>query len=196
MRLCLVRHAATAWNLARRLQGRADPPLSAVGRAEAERWTLPAWTIGARAWTSPLRRAVETARLLGRADAVPLPSLVEMDWGAFEGRTLAELRAADPAGLAALEARGLDLQPPGGESPRAVVERLAGLLRDLAGRGGDHLLVTHKGVMRAALVLATGWDLRGPAPMRLEGPVALLLDLDEQGRVGSPRPWPLAGSAP
>ncbi len=195
-RVCLLRHAPTEWNRVGRLQGRADLPVSEEARAEVRRWRLPPWTAAARAWTSPLRRAVETARLIGRMDAQPVPALVEMDWGRFEGHTLAELRAADPVGFAALEARGLDLRPPGGESPRMVVARLAAFFRELARLGGDHLLVTHKGVSRAALALATGWDLVGPAPLRLKGPVALLLVLDPDGGVRDPRLWPLLDGNP
>jgi len=134
---------------------------------------------------------METARALGRTDAVPASPLVEMDWGAFEGRTLAELRAADPRGMAALESRGLDFRPPGGESPREVAARLAGFLAELAERGGDHLLVTHKGVLRAALFLATGWELRGRPPLRPGRSTALLLELDRSGRVAEPRLWNL-----
>lgn len=194
-RLCLVRHAPTAWNEAGLLQGRADPPLSAEGRAAVGRWRLPPWTAAARAWTSPLRRAVETAALLGRGDAVVVPELVEMDWGALEGRSLVELRLANPRGMAALEARGLDLEPPGGESPRRVAARLADFLERLARQGGDHLLVTHKGVLRAALVLACGWDMLTRPPIRLQGPVALLLELDAQGRPAAAAPWPLLAEA-
>lgn len=190
-RLCLLRHAPTDWNRAGRLQGRADPPLSAEGRSLVARWQLPAWARRARAWTSPLRRAIETAEWLGRPDAVPAAALIEMDWGAFEGRTLAELRAADPEGMAVLEARGLDFQPPGGESPRQVVARLSPFLRTLAQAGGDHLLITHKGVLRAALVLATGWDMTKPAPLRLDRSGALLFALDDAGRIGDLRPWRL-----
>jgi probable phosphoglycerate mutase len=194
-RLCLVRHAPTAWNAAGRLQGRADPPLSEAGRAEVGRWRLPGWAVAARAWTSPLERAVETARLLGLSESTVAPELIEMDWGAFEGRRLEDLRRADPLGLAALEARGLDLEPPGGESPRRVAERLAGFLARLGALGGDHLLLTHKGVVRAALALATGWDMRARPPLRLRGATALLLTLEPTGSVREPRPWPLTGPA-
>src|SRR3546814_10532072 len=63
--------------------------------------------------------------------------LVETDWGAWEGRTLAELRADLGAGMAANEARGLDFRPPGGESPRDVQDRMRPLLAELA-RSEEH----------------------------------------------------------
>ncbi len=178
----MLRHAATAWSAVGRLQGRTEVPLSAEGRAELARWRLPGDFAEALLLTSPLVRATATAAHFGSARVEP--RLVEMDWGAWEGRRLVELRAADPAGLAALEALGLDLRPPGGERPRDVRERLAGLLGELAG-AERAVLVTHKGVLRAALSLATGWDFQGRPPLKLRAGRAWLLRLDGRGR---PRP--------
>jgi probable phosphoglycerate mutase len=176
--LLLVRHAPTVWNAEGRLMGRADPPLSARGRAVLATWRLPAAFAGAPVLTSPLRRARQTAAAFG--EAAVEPRLIEMDWGAWEGRRLAELRRADPQGTAAVEALGPDLRPPGGERPRDVARRLTGLFADLAG-GGRRVLVTHKGVLRGALALATGWDYRTQPPLRLRDGVALHLALDARG---------------
>jgi broad specificity phosphatase PhoE len=106
-----------------------------------------------------------------------------MAWGRFEGRRLADLRREDPDGMAANEALGLDFRPPCGESPREVAGRLAGLARSLAGGIGPVVAVTHKGVLRAALVLATGWDLRTRPPLGLERGDALALAVDGGGRI-------------
>lgn len=195
-RLLLVRHAATAWNLERRLQGRTDTPLAPEGRREVASWRLPSWCGAARAWTSPMLRARETAALLGRHDAEVAPELVEMSWGVWEGRTLAELRGADAERVSALEALGLDLAAPGGESPRIVAERIAPFLTRVARLGGRHLAVTHKGVIRAAYALASGWDMRGKPPLPLKGPMALFLDLDEDGSPRAAALWPLDGRTP
>lgn len=194
-RLCLLRHATTAWNLERRLQGRTDTALAPAGRREAASWRLPPWCARAHAWTSPMLRARETAALLGRHDAEVAPELVEMSWGIWEGRTLAELRAADAERVAALEAQGLDLSAPGGESPRLVAARLAPFLARLALLGGDHLAITHKGVIRAAYALASGWDMRAHPPLRIGQGTALLLLLERDGSLRDPRTWPLSEPA-
>jgi broad specificity phosphatase PhoE len=173
--LLLIRHGATAWNDSRRMQGRADVGLSAAGRAEVLRWRLPAGWHGARWLTSPLRRARETAALLTAGPVALEPRLIEMDWGAWEGRSKAELRAAAAEELAAQEALGLDLRPPGGESPREVGARLADLASELAAAPAPVVALTHQGVIRAALALATGWDMRGPPPLRLRRDQALAL---------------------
>jgi probable phosphoglycerate mutase len=174
-RLLMIRHGATAWNAAGRMQGRADVGLSAAGRAQGGRWRLPAEWQGARWLVSPLRRARETAALLGAPAALVESRLIEMDWGAWEGLSAAELRRTAAGELACEEARGLDLRPPGGESPREVMARLAALVEELAGDPAPVVAVCHKGVIRAALALATGWQLRARPPLRLRRDEALAL---------------------
>jgi len=178
--LALLRHGPTAWSREHRLQGRADPGLDEVGRTAVAGWRLPPEFATRRWLTSPLARAVETAALL-RLAAIPEPRLIEMDWGAWEGQQPEELRARE-SGFAVEEARGLDLEPPGGESPRAVQRRLLPLLSELGAQGAPVGGVTHKGVIRAVLALATGWDMRGKAPARLRWDALHLFELDVAGR--------------
>jgi probable phosphoglycerate mutase len=177
--ILLLRHGPTSWNAEGRIQGRADPPLSAAGRARVRSWAIPAACREARWLTSPLRRARETADLLAPGRASLVPALIEMDWGAFEGRTLAAIRAEDPAGMADNEARGLDFRPPGGESPRDVRRRLTALLRNLP--AGRAVAVTHKGVIRAGISLAMGWDMRTKPPLRVDPDGGLLLQVGQDG---------------
>jgi probable phosphoglycerate mutase len=185
--LLLIRHGATAWNAGGRLQGRAEIGLSAAGRAAVEGWRLPAAFAQARWLTSPLRRARETAALLTDRPVKLEPRLIEMDWGAWEGLRAAELDADE---LAAREALGLDFRPPGGESPREVMERLRALVAELAADPGPVVAVCHKGVIRAALTLATGWDMRSRPPLRLARDQALALVGHRSGRLEL-RPPPL-----
>jgi broad specificity phosphatase PhoE len=182
-RLLLIRHGATEWTEGRRIQGRADPHLSERGRAEVLSWRPPEVWKSARWLSSPLRRARETAALLTMAPVKVDPRLIEMDWGAFEGRTLTDLRADDPAGMAANEARGLDFRPPGGESPREVAGRFRSLAVELADGSTPVVAVTHRGVVRAALALATGWTMAGKPPIRLAGDRALALLCHPGGRL-------------
>jgi probable phosphoglycerate mutase len=116
-----------------------------------------------------------------------------MDWGDWEGQRLAVLRAAAPEAMAENEARGLDFRPPGGESPREVCARLAALVAELAQERTPVVAVTHKGVMRAALVLATGWNMRGKPPWRLQRDRAFALAAFADGRLElAAAPVPLA----
>jgi probable phosphoglycerate mutase len=174
--LALIRHAPTAWSNEGRMQGRTDVPLA----APLPDWRWPAELAGFRAITSPLRRAVETTRLLGVA-AEPEPLLTEMDWGDWEGETLSALRERLGSAMDDAEAAGLDFRPPGGESPRDVWVRVAPLLRDIA-RSGEHTAaITHKGLIRAVFAQAVGWDMLGKPPARLSWEAAHLFRLAPDG---------------
>jgi len=161
--LLVIRHGPTDWNEAGLIQGRTDRPLSEAGRSRIGAQALPAEWRDASCLSSPLRRAMETARRLG-LDPRPEPRLTEMAWGAWEGRTLAELRATLGPAMEENEARGLDFRPPGGESPRDVQERLRPLLASLDRRA---IFVTHKGVLRALYALAASWTMTEKPPKKL-----------------------------
>jgi broad specificity phosphatase PhoE len=176
--LALIRHMPTEWNADGRLQGRSNPPLSVDSTGN---WLVSASLPGYRWLTSPLERCTATARRLGMAATVD-PRLIEMSWGEWEGRTLAGLRASSSETLEELEAQGLDFRPPGGESPRDVQQRLKSLLAEVAASGEDTAAITHKGVIRAVLALATGWDMLNKPPHRLSWSGAHLFTLDAGGR--------------
>jgi broad specificity phosphatase PhoE len=168
----------TAWNEAGRLQGRRDPLLEPETMPN---WRLPAELAGFRFLSSPLARARMTAQRLGVAPEIE-PRLGEMSWGEWEGRTLAELRVSLAGSIDELEAQGLDFRPPGGESPRDVQARVRPLLAEIAATGAPTIAVTNKGVIRAVLALATGWDMLGKPPHRLSWSAAHLFRVDPAGR--------------
>ena len=164
-RIAFLRHGPTAWNRAGRIQGRSDIPLDIAARAEMESFALPeAWQT-AGLWSSPLGRAVDTARALtGRAPRTS-GDLIEMHWGSFEGQRGADLIADPGSGYRHLEDWGWDFCPPEGETPRAVAERVLTWARR---QDQQTIAVTHIGVMRAALACAHGWDFRGAAPFQIK----------------------------
>ena len=162
----VLRHAATAWNAERRLQGLTDTELSPDGEAEARHWRLPSPADRWRRVCSPLQRARRTAELLQPAGAVTVCSaLREMSFGVWEGHTIAELRATVGEAFLAQERKGLDFQPPGGESPRAAMARIGQWARSL---DEPVAAVSHKATIRALLALATGWDMTGRPPHKLD----------------------------
>jgi probable phosphoglycerate mutase len=105
-----------------------------------------------------------------------------MAWGAWEGSTLPELDRIPEAALAERAAAGLEFRPPGGESPREVQARLLPLLAEIAQAGRPTGAITHKGVIRAVFALASGWDMLGKPPARLDWQSAHLFRLDAHGR--------------
>lgn len=179
--LAILRHGPTEWNAARRIQGHVDMPLSEAGRETVAFWRLPAGLDRYRWVSSPLCRATETAALLLGAPVPMDDRLREMAWGAWEGRSLAELRAEGGEAMAANEARGLDFRPPGGESPRDLQCRLRPWLAEVVRAGHPVGAVTHRGVIRAIYALASGWDMTGKPPTRLDSGCLHLFRLDADG---------------
>jgi len=178
--LVLIRHMPTLWTEEGLLQGRIDVP--ALRNDLTTPWELPFGFLGFRYLTSPLERCKTTARRLGMEPMQVEPRLVEMDWGKWEGRRLAELRADLGAAMAAEEAKGLDFRPPGGESPRDVQQRVKPLLAEIAATDRDTVAITHKGVIRAIYALATGWDMLGKPPHKLSWSAAHLFTVERGGR--------------
>lgn len=179
-RIAFLRHGPTAWNKDGRLQGMTDVPLSEQGRALVATWRVPLqdWR-----WVcSPLMRARETATLVGAPPSLAVePALREMAYGEWEGHTLGELRASAPAQMQAAETRGIDMAPPGGESPRQVMDRLRPWIAEVSAHGEDVVAVTHKGVIRVVLAMAMGWDMKSRQPVKLEWNCLHVFAADDDG---------------
>ena len=140
--------------------------LDAQGREAVAAWTLPQELESYRWVASPLKRAMETARILGIEPALE-PCLVEMSWGRWEGLRIKDLRDELDATMDKSMLQGLDFRRPGGESPRDVQRRIAPWLATVAATGQATAAVTHKGVIRAAYSLANGWDMTAKPPDKL-----------------------------
>ena len=165
MKLALLRHGVTDWNLEKRVQGQIDRPLSQLGRQQLAGLALPPSLDAYRWYCSPMLRARQTAELLGLKDVLLEPALVEMNWGDWEGQILKPLRRKLGDSMRDNESRGLDFRPPGGESPREVQSRLRSWLRQVAASERDSAAVVHKGIIRCIYALASGWDMRGESPV-------------------------------
>jgi broad specificity phosphatase PhoE len=183
LKLDLLRHGLTDWNLEKRVQGRIDRPLSPEGRAQLARLDLPPESRERRWYCSPLRRAGETAQAFGLAGYRLEPALVEMSWGEWEGEILKPLRRRLGAEMRGNEARGIDFCPPGGESPRQVQARLEPWLETIAASGEDTAAVVHKGIIRCIYSLASGWDMCGESPVDFAWDALHRFELDTHGRL-------------
>lgn len=179
-RVVLVRHGETEWNSARRLQGQRDISLSAAGRSRVE--DLAQMIAGFRAervWSSPLRRARESAAALGFDDPAVDDRLMEASLGEWEGELSAEIAAAP--GSRYRDWRAGRFTPPGGESFEQLRARVVAALNDIAGAGqGTVLVVTHGGVVRAALD-----GLCAISPTQIvpaDSPSVTVLDRSDEGR--------------
>ena len=179
--LATLRHAETAWTREGRIQGRSDVPLSPEGKAELRTRAVPPQWRTVEVVSSPLKRCLETASLLGFQQVASDSRLAEMSWGQWEGSRLADLRTELGEAMAANEARGLDFMPPGGESPRMVFGRVRSLLAEIAAAGDPMLAIAHRGVIRAIFAHACGWDMRGRAPLKLDWKCLQIFRLAQDG---------------
>jgi broad specificity phosphatase PhoE len=137
--LWLIRHGETEWSRARRHTGRTDLALSSAGVAEARALGQHLRGLEAdRVLSSPLTRARATAELAGFGDRLELSdTLLEFDYGEYEGLTTAEIRAARP---------GWDLFRdgcPGGETVEAAAARAGKLLDTLTDTEDRVVLFSH-----------------------------------------------------
>jgi broad specificity phosphatase PhoE len=167
MKLILVRHGETEWNVKHRIQGESDISLNKKGRKQAKRVGLllkkePVDII----YCSPARRARQTAAEIRRFHRVPViySSLIkERNFGKFEGMHRDEFRKIrEESGLPAYLYR-----PPGGENYADVQKRVKKVLSTIMKKHGSHTLVavSHGGVIRTLVTvlakkpLASVYDL-------------------------------------
>jgi broad specificity phosphatase PhoE len=146
----LARHGETAWTLSGQHTGVTDLPLTARGGADAVRLgqRLEGVTF-AVVLTSPLQRALRTCELAGFGTAAEVePDLVEWNYGAYEGRTSADIRAERPDWQ--LFRDGC----PAGESPAQVGARADRVVRWVRDIGGDALIFSSGHFLR---VFAARW---------------------------------------
>jgi probable phosphoglycerate mutase len=159
----LLRHGETAYTAAKRFSGSGgeDPPLTDVGRRQAEaaaRALLPA---GVEAiLSSPVRRARQTADVVAAALGLPVreaEGFRECAFGEWDGHTFAEVKQGWPAELAAWLG-STAVRPPGGESFDEVERRVRRARDQLVARyaGRTVLVVSHVTPVKMLVRLALG----------------------------------------
>jgi probable phosphoglycerate mutase len=149
-RCVLVRHGETAWSRSGRHTGSTDLPLLPEGQEQARALgpALASYAFTA-VFISPRLRARETGALAGLgAGAVIDPDLAEWDYGSYDGRTTAEIRAERPAWDLFTDGA------PGGETADQVAARVDRVIARVRAVDGDVACVAHAHVLR---VLAARW---------------------------------------
>ena len=145
VKVILVRHGETDWNLSRRIQGGgSDTQLNQKGRQQAESLALRLKQEKIQAiYSSPLQRAQDTARAIARYYQLPVeiePSLKEIEVGALEGMSIAGVGKLSE--LLVRHKQGDELpRLPGGESVAEVQQRVWGAIQRLVDRHNDGVLV-------------------------------------------------------
>lgn len=148
----VVRHGRTEANAAGLLLGRADPPLDATGRAQAEQLAVALGRADAVV-SSPLARALETAAAIDGPLRVD-ERFIELDYGEWDQLPIGDV----PAGSWEAWQRDVQFAPPSGESIASVGARVRAALGDLVeeARRSKVVIVTHVSPLKAAVAWALG----------------------------------------
>ncbi len=182
MRLILTRHGETDWNLLRKTQGRTDTALTAAGREQARALAKRLSNLAFDCvYTSPLLRAVETARVLAAARSVPVigdPALTELCFGEWEGLTFAEIGEAFPEQLEIWSQAPHDCPIPGGEPFAALVERCEAFLELLVERhqGFTVAAVSHSVPTKVIAALCLGVPMNKLHNIRIDNVSLTIID--------------------
>jgi broad specificity phosphatase PhoE len=179
MWLYCVRHGESVYNAEGRIQGQSDVPLSEFGRRQSEAIAdrladLPIDAI----YSSPLKRAWETAEAIARRVGLPIRGddrLKELNVGLFQDHLRRELPHLFPEALARWKSGDPDFVLPGGESRNELKRRGRAAFLEIGSRGHEHaVLVAHGRLL--AVTLAGLVDLPGDdgAPSLENGSITTL----------------------
>mgnify|MGYP002609521920 FL=1 len=152
MRLYIIRHGQTDWNIEKKIQGRQDIPLNERGRYQADCLSKAMKNRPVTAvFSSPQIRAMETAKAVASSSGsvvIPVKDLMEINYGSWEGKTEEELLQEDRALYEAWWSHPAETAPPGGESISQVNERCQKAWKEIKPQlTGDAAIVAHGGLL-------------------------------------------------
>ncbi len=176
----LVRHGQTEWNRTGRFLGITDIPLDETGASQALELSIGLGGDVDRVYSSPLARALGTARAL-TAHPTVIPGLRELDQGALEGMELPEALARYPAFFRGWAKGPASVSPPDGENLLGCQRRVIAALREVgATHGGGEViaLCSHQLAIASALCELTGSPLARWRDHRLPNCGISVLDFD------------------
>ena len=156
MYLYLVRHGQSTGNEQQLFFGLRDHPLTELGRKQARQAAEKLKEASfSRCLSSPLSRAWDTAMICTEGRYVvpqACPAILEQDMGELEGLTwgAAEAKFGDHIGVLLVD--WFHTNPPGGEPPAHMLDRVGGCVDELIARGEDTLLVAHNGSLSLVLL--------------------------------------------
>lgn len=181
--IVLCRHGRTVANARRQLQGRLDLPLDDVGvtQAAAVAASVKAmWGEPSRVISSSLQRATQTAAAFGHDVAVD-DRWIELDYGEWEGRPLAEVSATTWAAWRA----DPTLCAPGGETLVSLDQRVRTACADIVDEAREHLVVvvSHVSPIKAAVAWALGADIAMSWRCRLDHAAVSTIAIEAHGPV-------------
>ncbi len=172
MKLILVRHGETSWNRERKIQGVSDIGLSELGCRQVQKLALSLRNEYIEAIvTSPLKRAYETARAIGRYHDVPVEvenDLQELNTGDLEGLSMPEVMARFPAFLSEWKSdRTAALVLPNGESLVELQRRAWQVIQRTIGTARNTVVVSHNFALATILCKLQNLDISSSTRIHL-----------------------------
>jgi len=186
MLLHCIRHGQSTYNADGRIQGQSDVPLSELGTRQAEAVgdvlaRLPVAAI----YSSPLRRALETARLTAELLGLEVRTdrrLKEINAGVWEDRPRSEVERLFPQDIANWRSGDLDFTIPGGESRRDLLRRGMAAMQSIIRAGWGQVAVFAHGGLLVVTLKALLKIPRQEPPFDLENGSITTLAVDGDGR--------------
>lgn len=156
MKIYLVRHGETEWNVKKKIQGKTDIPLNETGLRQAQKLAreLADENLSIdHIYHSPQLRAAETAQIIAEAlhaTCIPQKGLMEMDLGIWEGSNWRMIERENSEEFRKWRDNRRYVCTPGGECYNDVVKRTLEAMEYIMKReNGDVLVVTHSAVIMA-----------------------------------------------
>lgn len=186
-RLLLVRHGRSELNAAGRVQGWLDSPLDELGRAQslavARRLQREGPVV---VYTSTLRRASETAEIIGvelGLPVVPDERLIERGVGDIAGMSGEEIESQFPGFVEEWRQGRRMVVPPGGEAVERFTARVQAAFDEIVGRhnGQPVVVVTHGGVLANYMGQLLGIEAGRWAPFAFGNGSLSVVEFGERG---------------
>ena len=186
MRIYLIRHGQTDWNVLGKIQGSTDTSLNKDGILQAKAVSgqmKERFLEITRVYSSPQKRALQTAEIIGETlgcEVIAIDSFQEMNFGKWEGLTWEEVQRDYAQEYARWHLNRRYSKLPKGESYQETLERVVKGLQQLTDEeSGDFAVVTHSAVIRCIQCFVTDTPFEKMRKFRLENTAIVEIDSDK-----------------
>lgn len=150
MRVYWVRHGETTENVKATYYGALEAELTPKGIKELEKYHK-RWPENMKVYSSPKKRALQTASIIGYEHPIIDERLIERNMGVWEGLSFSEITKRYPYEAALWQKDWVGFKIPEGESAKMQYERVKEFMKTLEASGEDALVISHGGTMQMAL---------------------------------------------
>ena len=186
MRLILIRHGETEWNVQRRTQGVTDTPLTVRGQLQAQALSKAVkikYNVDV-IYSSPLQRAAQTALKIAQAlnkEVILDPRLMEIQFGCWEGLTFSELAQNYPDEFKDWRQHPQNCKLVDAESTNDVMKRSMDFLQDMLQRHKEEtvLVVSHTVFIKMLIIYALHFMPEHMHSFRLDNASLSILDFPQ-----------------